>query len=196
MRVAPVKALVFGMVLLALSVLPARAADGPVWTYAEAGYLSVDVDNLSDSGDNYFLGASFGLGWFHANGYVTKGDLGPDIEQELWRIGVGWHGLLGERADLLAEAAYIDFSVDDPGPVDGDETGRSATPPRVPTPAGSSAASSSSGGWASGRRWSSSTTPSSGTRSSASISGGNPARGRFSGQRRVAGGGTRTNDRR
>src|SRR5262245_47340585 len=126
MRIPFGKVLVFGLVLMALSPLPARA-EGPVWTYAEAGYLNVDVDNLSDSGDNYFLGASFGLKWFHVNGYLTKGDLGPDVEQELWRIGLGWHGLLGDRADLLAEAASRHFSVDAPGPADDAEPGHRGT---------------------------------------------------------------------
>ena len=35
-------------------------AEAPPWTYVEAGYLGVDVDNLEGSGDNFFIGGAFG----------------------------------------------------------------------------------------------------------------------------------------
>jgi hypothetical protein len=115
------KGLIFGIILLALGALPALAEE-PNYKYVEGGYLSVDVDDLESSGDNYFLGGSMGGKWWHINGYYSSGDLGPDYQQNLWRIGLGWHGLLGDKADVIGEADYVDQSIDGPGPTDS-ETG-------------------------------------------------------------------------
>jgi len=113
--------LVIGTVVLALGAVPALA-DPPDYKYLEGGYLSVDVDDLDDSGDNYFLGGSFGGDWWHIPVYYASGDLGPDYSQDLWRIGFGWHGLLGDKADVIGEADYVDQSVNGPG-FDDSETG-------------------------------------------------------------------------
>ena len=114
MRVA-VTGIALGIVLLALAATPARA-DGPVYGYVEGGYLNVDTDDLSESGDNYFLGASFGLGdHFHIIGQLADGELGPDVDLTTWRVGFGWHGLLGDQADVVGEAYYVDQTVDAPG---------------------------------------------------------------------------------
>lgn len=121
MRVA-ITGIALGIVLVALAATPARAADGVPWSYVEAGYLNVDVDDLSESGDNYFVGASFGLGkHFHVIGQYTNGELAPDVDYTNWRVGFGWNGLLGDRADVVGEAYYLDESVDAPGvPSDSD----------------------------------------------------------------------------
>lgn len=86
-------------------------AEGPKWTYVEAGYLGVNPDDLEGSGDNFFVGGAFGGKMWHVIGQYTDGDIADGIEQQDWRLGVGWHGLLGDRADLLAEAYYVDKSV-------------------------------------------------------------------------------------
>lgn len=105
------KSIVFAVAVLTLPTAAALAEE-PAWTYVEGGYLSVDVDNLSDSGDNYFLGGSFGGSWWHFIGYFSSGDLGPGAEQDLWRVGFGWHGMLGDKADVVGEAYYVDQSID------------------------------------------------------------------------------------
>ena len=115
------KGLVFGIIVLVLGAIPALAEE-PGYKYVEGGYLSVNVDDLDSSGDNYFLGGSFGGSWWHLNAYYSSGDLGPDYEQNLWRIGFGWHGLLGDKADVIGEADYVDQSIDGPGSNDS-ETG-------------------------------------------------------------------------
>jgi len=114
---ASVKRLVFGFVAaLMLCAGSAFAADeGPSWKYVEGGYLSIDTDDLSASGDNYFLGAAFGGSWWHVIGYFSNGDLGPGAQLQLWRVGLGWHGLLGDKADVVGEAYYVDQSVDTSG---------------------------------------------------------------------------------
>jgi hypothetical protein len=111
--------LILVIAVLTLGALPVLAAE-PNYRYVEGGYLSVDVDDLDGSGDNYFLGGSFGGSWWHIPVYYAKGDLGPDFEQTTWRVGFGWHGLLGDKADVIGEADYVDQSIDGPGPDDSD----------------------------------------------------------------------------
>jgi hypothetical protein len=119
MRVT-LKALVFVLVFVALSALAApaaRAAGAEVnWKYVEAGYLNVNVDDLDESGDNYFVGAAFNLGkHFHIIGQYTNGELAPDFDFTQTRLGFGWHGLLGDRADVVGEAYWLQEKNDAPG---------------------------------------------------------------------------------
>jgi len=110
-----VTGITFGIAVLALSAVPVRAEE-PNYSYVEGGYLNVNTDDLPDSGDNYFLGASFGLGkHFHVLGQFANGELGPDVDLTTWRAGFGWHGLLGDKADVVGEASYVDQTVDAPG---------------------------------------------------------------------------------
>ena len=88
-------------------------ADEIKWTYVEAGYLGVNPDNIGDttidgSGDNFYLGGSFGFKNFHVIGQYADGTFASDIDRTDWRLGIGWHGLLGEKADLLGEVYYND----------------------------------------------------------------------------------------
>ena len=78
--------------LLALLAIPGAAVadDGINWSYVEAGFNSFDIDELDDDGDGYFVGASFG--------------------GKNWHV-LGWHGLLGEKADLVGELAYLNAEV-------------------------------------------------------------------------------------
>jgi hypothetical protein len=99
-------ALVFVLMLSGSAVV--SAADGPGWTYVEAGYLGVDVDNLQGTGNNWFAGGAFGWKSIHLIGQYSNGDAADNVERTDWRLGVGWHGLLGEKADLLAEVAWVD----------------------------------------------------------------------------------------
>lgn len=77
-------------------------APAPAYTYAEAGLLRIDPDNAgSDTG--WFVGGSLALGKFQV--FAEYGDPG---DFELWFVGGGWHGLLGRRADLVAQGAFVD----------------------------------------------------------------------------------------
>jgi len=108
-----------GVATLALMSGMALAAEPP-WTYVEAGYLGVDVDDLEGSGDNVFVGGAFGGKMWHVIGQYSDGEIADGIDRRDWRLGVGWHGLLGESADLLAEAYYVDSSVTiSPAPFNG-----------------------------------------------------------------------------
>lgn len=91
----------------------AAAADGINWTYVEAGYLGVDINDIGGTtfdgtGDNIYLGGAFGLKSIHILGQYANGEAATDIDLTEWQLGVGWHGLLGEKADLLGELHYLD----------------------------------------------------------------------------------------
>ena len=103
--------------LLALTGSVVLAGDeGPAWTYIEAGYLNVNPDNASGSGDNWFAGASLGfLKNFHVSGRYVNGDYADNLSQTFWTFAAGWHGLLGEKADVVAEATWSDIEVENEG---------------------------------------------------------------------------------
>ena len=83
------------------------AQEAPRWGYVEGGFIDFDPDNgVSDNGA--FAGVSFGLfKMFHV---VAEYDEVGDYS--FWDAGVGWHGLLGEQADLFADVTWQDVSVD------------------------------------------------------------------------------------
>lgn len=98
--------------LLSLSAIPAQAAE-PAWTYVEGGYTNIDIDDLDDDGDGYFLGGSFGLAFFHVFARVSESETDElDLDVERRYAGIGWHGGVGP-VDLLAEAAYVDAEFGD-----------------------------------------------------------------------------------
>ncbi|HUD71039.1 MAG TPA: hypothetical protein VMQ62_03675 [Dongiaceae bacterium] len=121
MRLAS-KAFVLGCGVAALLAAPAFADEPPNYEYLEGGYLNVDVDDLDGSGDNYFVDGSFGGKFWHLNAYYANGNLGPDYDQNLWRVGLGWHGALGYEADFIGELDWVKQSIDGPGSSDS-ETG-------------------------------------------------------------------------
>jgi hypothetical protein len=113
-----VKQLGKALLFVTLVALPASAAlaEEPAWTYVEAGYLSIDPDNLSDSGDNWFAGGSVGfLKNFHVFGKYVDGDFSTNVEQTYWEFGAGWHGLLGDKADIVGEVSWVDGEVNNQG---------------------------------------------------------------------------------
>jgi hypothetical protein len=118
-------------VLLALIVLSHQTqAASPDYSFVEIGYIDVATDDfdtgdfdfghlfgdLSDferSGDGRFFSGSFGAKRWHVFGEYRRADLddGTGFGQKAWWVGGGWHGLLGKRADLVAEAAYVDAKI-------------------------------------------------------------------------------------
>jgi hypothetical protein len=84
---------------------PARAQQ-PRYTFAEGGVVHDNPED-ADSDNGWFLGGSFGTRRFHF--FAEYADPGTF---EVTQAGGGWHGLLGERADIVAEAAYVDTDFD------------------------------------------------------------------------------------
>jgi hypothetical protein len=78
------------------------------WNYAEGGWGTVDPDGGSRE-DGWFVGGSGALGKVPIHIFGEYSDFG---QLEIWQAGAGWHGLLGERADLFADGAFYDTDVD------------------------------------------------------------------------------------
>ncbi len=94
------------MALILASISGAEAAS-PRYKYIEGGWLKVDPDQIG-SENGFFFGGMFDLRSFHFFGeYGDPGDF------EVWQAGGGWHGLLGERLDLVLQASFIDYDFDD-----------------------------------------------------------------------------------
>jgi hypothetical protein len=92
--------------LIVFTISAAEAAS-PRYTFVEGGWFKFDPDRAgSDTG--FFFGGSGGTRRFHFFAeYADPGNF------ETVEAGGGWHGLFGERADLVLQAAWIDIDVDD-----------------------------------------------------------------------------------
>jgi hypothetical protein len=103
------KTLALAMAVLCVSSLALAQDDKepPKWSYIEAGYTDFDPDaGLSD--DGWYAGGSAGLfKMFHI--VAEYNDVG---DYTFWNAGFGWHGLLGDPADLYATAYWKDVEVD------------------------------------------------------------------------------------
>jgi hypothetical protein len=101
-------------ILMALASSAALAADaGPGYGYIEAGYLNVNPDDFSGSGNNWYGEASMGLfKSFHVSGRYLSGNYAENTDLSLWRFAFGWHGLLGEKGDVVAEATWTNQDID------------------------------------------------------------------------------------
>jgi hypothetical protein len=95
--------------ILVLFVAGNVCAQAPHWKYVEGGWGYLDPD-FGSSENGWFVRASFDLGKLPLHFFGEYGDYGP---LETWQVGGGWHGLLGERADLFADGAFYDFDVED-----------------------------------------------------------------------------------
>jgi len=102
----------------ALAFSGAAAANGPAWTYIDAG--AVFVDSGDDQTTGGAIEGSFGLDLFHVNGsYVLfqdvegLGDDGEEDDLDGFRVGVGIHPAITDSTDLVVEVGYSTFSADD-----------------------------------------------------------------------------------
>jgi len=99
--------LVFVAILVAPSLVLAQD-EAPKWSYVEAGWIDFNPDEgLSD--DGWFAGGSMKLFKnFHL--LAEYDDIG---DYTFWNAGGGWHGLLGEKADVFAQVMWANVQVDD-----------------------------------------------------------------------------------
>jgi hypothetical protein len=79
------------------------------WKYVQAGWGSVDPDRGTRE-DGLLVGGAFDLTKVPIHIFGEFNDLGRN---DVWQLGGGWHGLLGQRADLFADGAFYDADVDD-----------------------------------------------------------------------------------
>ena len=100
--------LAFVAAVVATSSLGAQAAS-PHYKFVEGGWLRLNPDGAS-SDNGWFIGGQWGGRNFQI--FAEYGDTG---DPEMGMIGAGWHGLLGKRADLVLQVAYVDSDVFDNG---------------------------------------------------------------------------------
>src|SRR5262245_46549206 len=104
-----------GFCALMLLVCSVAHAQGPApgYTYIEAGYLNVHPDDFSGAGDSYYGQVSIGfLKNFHASAQYVTGDYADNLDLSVWNFAAGWHGLLGDKADVVAEATWTDTEIE------------------------------------------------------------------------------------
>jgi hypothetical protein len=114
---------------VALAGIASAQADDLSYTYAEGGFVRVDIDDI-DAGDGYFIGGSFGFGtsWlaFAEFGTADFDVSGADATVDELQIGFGHHYRIAEGVDFVGRLAYVDqgVDVDTPfGSVSADENG-------------------------------------------------------------------------
>jgi hypothetical protein len=102
-----------GIVGLMALVSSAAFAEAPGYGYIEGGYLNVNPDNFDTTGSNWYATGSMGLGkHFHLSAQYLSGNYSENVDLSLWNFAAGWHGLLGEKADLVFEANWTKQEVD------------------------------------------------------------------------------------
>jgi hypothetical protein len=103
------------ILMIAVAVLVAGTVHAQTisWKYVEGGWATLDPDD-GDREDGWFAGGAFDLGEapIHFFGSFGRYDFGL-FDVDVWQIGGGWHGLLGERADLFADGAFYDMDFED-----------------------------------------------------------------------------------
>lgn len=100
-------------------------ADTPSYSYIEASYVNVELDDsiANVDGDGFIAAGSVPINddWHAFVGYSSSSfDFGIDLDQ--FAIGGGWHRAVSATTDFVAEAAYVradanvpGFSADDSG---------------------------------------------------------------------------------
>ena len=100
------KVALLSLVLLVPAMTQAQDESLVKWTYVEAGYMDLDAGSVTGvndlESDGYFIGGSFGFKMLHIIGQWDNTD-GDNFEERRYDLGVGWHGLLGDRADIYAD---------------------------------------------------------------------------------------------
>jgi hypothetical protein len=86
----------------------AMAQEAPKWSYVEVGWIDFDPDNGA-SDDGAFAGGSMQI-FKHFHLVAEYDDIG---DYTFWNAGGGWHGLLGDKADLFGQIMWANVEVDD-----------------------------------------------------------------------------------
>jgi long-subunit fatty acid transport protein len=102
------------LVVFALMAMSGTAfAEGFGYTYVQASYGTVDIDNVSVDGDGLGLNGSFGItdNLNIVAGYQTA-DFDSLADADEWSVGLGVHTPITEMMDVTAAVSYIDVEFD------------------------------------------------------------------------------------
>lgn len=94
--------------LVLLFLVPVAAwAQGPRYTFAELGWQRLDPDGEGSTKNGFYGAASGSSRRFHFFGEYAR------LDPSTWEVGAGWHGIFGQKADLVAELSWIDDPIGD-----------------------------------------------------------------------------------
>ena len=108
-------------------------AEAPKYSFAQVSYSFIDVDHEEfDTGAGAAIAGSYGFdnfqvfaGWGPSTLDYKYDDSSPtdatvteSIDFTEWKLGGGWHGLLGEPADLVIDFGYLNANVSGDVPSD------------------------------------------------------------------------------
>ncbi len=106
------------MVLALLAAFTAAAAEEPSYSFIQASYVEVDLDNsFADVDGNGFSARAsvpFNDRW-HAFAAYSSGDFDFSIDLDEFAVGGGWHTAISSRTDFFAELAYVRVDASAPG---------------------------------------------------------------------------------
>jgi hypothetical protein len=86
-------------------------AQEPNYNLIEGGWWNFNPDEVR-SEDGYFLGGLVELKSRSMRFQLTA-EIGRLGSSTTWELGGGWHGLLGKRADLVANGSWVDLDRED-----------------------------------------------------------------------------------
>lgn len=105
------KASLIALALAAALPMSAQAAESELsYTYVEGNYVNIDGD-----ADGFGVKGSFNFGdsdFYGFGGYTDVEIDNTSIDLQATDVGVGYHYALSDRADLIAELAYVDLDTD------------------------------------------------------------------------------------
>ena len=109
---------VLGGVLVANAA--AAAEQGPSYTYLEAGYAHVEIDDFDADGDALELGGSVALNdMFHLLGSYQDGTIeaggNVDVDVSTMELGVGMHFPINHMIDFTTQASWVTTEIDADG---------------------------------------------------------------------------------
>lgn len=100
------------MLLASLAFLPlAGRAEGPGYSYLDAGYVVTNIDEFDEDADGFLLRGSFEFveNWFLYGRYLDQSveAFGTDVDVTEYDLGVGYAWPLNDAMDLYGKAGYV-----------------------------------------------------------------------------------------
>jgi hypothetical protein len=87
-------------------------AEGPDYSFLEAGYVTTNVDNFNTDIDGFVLRGSFEFtdNWFGYGRYLDQSTdiAGTTIDVAQWSIGAGYAWPVNDATDIYGKAGYVE----------------------------------------------------------------------------------------
>jgi opacity protein-like surface antigen len=103
------------LAVVALAGMASAHAGELNYSYAEAGYGMVDLDFVTEEGDGYFVGGSFGVGNFLGFAEFATAEFdedGGEATLDEIQVGFGAHFAMSDNVDFVGKLGYVEQSVE------------------------------------------------------------------------------------